>query len=299
MPKVLHLFNPTVEFDPALNSTLVNNINTEFTSDHYHTSLGDLQGEEIISISKYFDTVNFVSTGFDVDSSIYRETLLILQFLKDKCRVTNFQFLTTSAPMTSPNQNLTRNNVEPLLWVFGCSHSAGVGLLPDQKSFGNLLGEYTELPPRIIAQSGSSTHWSLRHMLNADIQEQDTVVWQLTTPQRVSFYKKPQIQEIQLRNSPELTKLYTPDHLFFKQISLLNNGVMYLRAKKCKFVITSILAGTNKEIFQYMQEYLCYPEYCYTPKLVLDYGTDGLHVGPLSHQSLAQDLVDHLKLCYE
>jgi len=42
-----------------------------------------------------------------------------------------------------------------------------------------------------------------------------------------------------------------------------------------------------------------YPEYCSNYDLRLDYGTDGIHAGPLNHQAIAQRLLDHIKLSDE
>ena len=201
MTKTLHLFNPIVDFG-FLNaeSILINNVNIKVVADQYHTSLGDLSAEEIITISKHFDVVNFVQDQFDINSNLYRETVLLLQFLKHRCRVTNFHG-NQEVVLTDTCQNLTRHSNDPVVWVFGCSHTAGVGLLPKEKSFGTLLGEAIGVPTKIIAQGGSSTHWSLRHLIAADIQQQDTVVWQLTVPERITQFQNHRSFEVQLRNS--------------------------------------------------------------------------------------------------
>ena len=299
MTKTLHLFNPVVDFG-LINSTsvLITNTNTKVVADQYHTSLGDLSAEEIISMSKHFDVVNFVQDQFDINSDLYRETVLLLQFLKHRCCVTNFHG-GRAVVFTDANQQLSRHNNDPVVWVFGCSHSAGVGLLPKEKSFGVLLGEAIGIPSKIIAKGGSSTHWSFRHLVEADIQQQDTVVWQLTTPERLTLFQNCQSVEAQLRNSRELLKVYNDDILFFNQLSMLQAGAKYLRSKKCKFVITSILAGSNQYRSRYLHEYLTHPEYCYSPDYIVDFGTDGVHVGPLSHQALAKCLLDHVQLLYD
>lgn len=299
MTKTLHLFNPVVDFG-LLNaeSILINNVNIKVVADQYHTSLGDLSAEEIITISKHFDVVNFVQDQFDINSNLYRETVLLLQFLKHRCRVTNFHS-NQEVVLTDICQNLTRHSNDPVVWVFGCSHTAGVGLLPKEKSFGTLLGEAIGVPTKIIAQGGSSTHWSFRHLIAADIQQQDIVVWQLTVPERITQFQNHRSVEVQLRNSLDLLKVYDDDTVFFNQLSMLRTGVVYLRSKKCKFVITSLLAGSNQHRTKYLYEYLAYPEYCYSPDYIVDLGTDGMHVGPLSHQRLANSLYDHVQLLYD
>ena len=299
MTKILHLFNPVVDFGVLNNkSTLITNVNTQIVADQYHTSLGELSAGEIISISKHFDVINFVSDQFDIDSDLYRETAVLLQFLEHQYCVTNFHSKKPVA-LANASQNLHRHNTNPLLWVFGCSHSAGVGLLPDQKSFGLVMSRALGVPAKIIAQGGSSTHWSFRHLFSADIQEQDTVIWQLTVPERLTRFCNSVSTEVQLRNSTELLKVHDDDNVFFNQVSMLHAGTKYLQSKKCKFVITSILAGSNQHRFRYLREYLTYPEYCYSPDYIIDQGTDGVHVGPLSHQRLANILLDHVQLLYD
>jgi hypothetical protein len=299
MKKVLHLFNPVVDFGLIdSKSVLINNVNTKVVADQYHTSLGDLSAEEIITISKHFDVVNFVQDQFDKNSDLYRETVLLLKFLKHQCCVTNFHSYQEVA-LTDANQDLSRPSNDPVVWVFGCSHSAGVGLLPKEKSFGVLLGEAIGIPAKIIAQGGSSTHWSFRHLVAADIQQQDTVVWQLTVPERLTRFRNSRSFEVQLRDSLDLSKVYDDDNVLFNQLSILRAGALHLRSKKCKFAITSLLAGSNQHLYKYLNEYLGYPEYCYSPGYIVDLGTDGLHFGPLSHQRLANSLLDHVQLLYD
>ena len=83
------------------------------------------------------------------------------------------------------------------------------------------------------------------------------------------------------------------EQLYFTQISLLNTGVKFLRSLNCKFVITSVSDfGSHHD---YVSEYIKYPEYRSNYGLHLDFGTDGVHAGPLSHKALAQRLLDHIQ----
>ena len=89
------------------------------------------------------------------------------------------------------------------LWVFGCSHSYGVGLNSHEKNFGKLLAEQLDLPLRLIAWPGSSTQFSFRHLLNADIREGDIVVWQLTYPERFTYSESTfKITEVNITQNP-------------------------------------------------------------------------------------------------
>jgi hypothetical protein len=132
-------------------------------------------------------------------------------------------------------------------------------------------------------------------LFNAPIESQDTVVWQLTTPNRVSKFNGDIVQEIVLSSSRDrkLVDSITEEQLFFNQISLLNTGVRFLRLIGCKFLLTSI--NDVGSMYKYILEYIKYPEYCPSYGMNIDKGTDGLHVGPLSHQAIAQRLMNHVQ----
>jgi hypothetical protein len=192
------------------------------------------------------------------------------------------------------------NNTEekPTLWVFGCSHSYGVGLKTNEQRYAHLLAEYLNLPLKLVAAPASSTHFSLRHLVNANIKEHDTVVWQLTTAERFSYaVNEHKISEIILPRKPwpKFIDFYTDDQIIFNQLSLVNIGAMYLRAKKVKFSMISILSDEVVRIEPIQQEYIKYPEYCITATCQVDKGTDNLHFGPLSHQKISQTLLNHIQ----
>jgi hypothetical protein len=192
--------------------------------------------------------------------------------------------------------NITSREDNPTLWVFGCSHSYGTGLNPNEKSYGVLLAEMLGMPLKLIAWPGTSTNFSLRHIVNADIRENDIVVWQLTTAERFSYKEDNKIYEIILPKYPEqrFMDFFTDEQLHFQQMTLLNIGAMYLRAKKVKFVMTSIISNATS-VEPLIQEYLKYPEYCLTNDCYLDKGNDNLHAGPLTHQKTSQTIFNHIQ----
>lgn len=201
---------------------------------------------------------------------------------------------------TFTHLDITTREEKPTLWVFGCSHSYGVGLLPHEKTYGALLAERLNMPLRNISRQGTSTHFSLRHLVNANIYEDDIIVWQLTTAERFSYMKHNHIVEIilPLKSDKKFIDFFTDEQLYFQQMSFLNIGVSYLRAKKVKFVITSIMSpfmSSDKLI----NDYVKYPEYCYNPDFQIDKGTDNLHAGPVSHQNISNSLYNHIQYLYD
>ena len=288
--KTLYLTAPTFNYNlKNPNSKLLESINNNFAYNEYHTSIGDLQVDQILLIAKHFDQVNIEINGFDLDSDVYRETKILCDYLK-KHNYTNSQ-----PTNFVDNQTIYQQSSEPVLWVFGCSHSYGVGLHPNEKKYGEIVAENLNLPLKLIAKPGSSLHWSTRHLFNADIQSGDTVIWQLTTPHRVSLFDGEQVREILLAQSENrsLVDAMTDEQIYFTQISLLNFGTRYLKNLGVTFALTSIIDPKN--IYPYLSEYIKYPEYCYSPEINVDLGTDNLHMGPIGHQLLAKRLTDHIQ----
>ena len=50
--------------------------------------------------------------------------------------------------------DITTREDKPMLWVFGCSHSFGIGLRKDEKNYGTLLSEKLNIPLKLVARGG-------------------------------------------------------------------------------------------------------------------------------------------------
>jgi len=290
--KVLHLAHPEFDVSKILpNSILLCDVTQSLSGPQYHTSFGDLTNQEILKISQNFDTINFLKNNFDTNSYIYFETLLLLNNLSHQKSITGYHRPDVENLLSLDVQQRPQ---EPILWVFGCSHSYGSGLFPQELNFGQHMSNEYKMPLKLIALSGSSIDWSLRHLFDSNFREGDIVVWQLTGPERISYGFPP--EEIRLRQckEPHILETFTDQHLMFSAISAVKQGIRFLRSQPIKFVITSI---SNKSPIFYpcLLEYTKYPEYCYIPKIYLDLGNDNSHPGPLSHKALAHHLLDHLQ----
>lgn len=291
MSKILYLTESTFDFsqvDP--NSILVTEYKKDLPSGVYHTSLGDLTVDKIIKLSSQFDEVRLEKQGFDLDGGVFKETLSLFQYL---CRENSMHEYGEQKFIDHPDVDKRLDG--PMLWVFGCSHSHGVGLKDHELTYGAWLSQWLDLPLNQITKPGSSLSWSHRHLFNSRIQKQDTVIWQLTTPGRLSRYNGKHVEEIVLTSTKDrkLLDSISDTQLYFNQINLLNTGVSFLRLLGCQFVITSI---TNiSKHYDYVSEYTKYPEYCSNYGLHLDSGTDGVHAGPLSHKAIAQRILNHIQ----
>jgi len=295
MPKILYIIEPTVDFNlTEPTSILLTHCNEKLIHDKYHTSLGDLTCQEICSIVDQFDSISFVETGFDKSSTIYKETLILLNFLQHRHTVVNF---TKDNVINFINaQELVQRPNTPVVWVFGCSHSHGVGLDSFEQCYSSIVSKQLNLPLKSITQPGSSLGWSFRHMMQANIRSDDLVIWQLTTPERftkaVDFTGK--CKEILLKNAVAEEVLFWSDlQLFYNHVNYLNIGLKFLRNLKVKSVITS-LNNMSDLYYQCLMEYTKHPEYCYLPGYNVDIGNDNMHFGPLTHQNLANGILKFL-----
>ena len=259
MVKTLHIIEPTFDFS-VINRTsvLLTSVDTLLDSDEYHTSLGDMSSADIIKISANFLIINFVDKKFDLSSDIYKETAILLNYLSWTKNVTNF---VVAPPITFADLTDSRRPDKSTLWVFGCSHSHGIGLRSDEKRFGEIVAESLNLPLMLVSKPGSSLHWSTRNLVAANIKSDDVVIWQLTTPHRISQFNGTSITETILARANDrcLTEIFNDSQVFFNHINLLNFGVQYLRKIGVKFVIVSILP----KIFHHQIRYIRHPYYYY------------------------------------
>lgn len=297
MSKTLYITHPKFNIvDANIDSILINDINIPLDYHDYHTSLGDLSPKDILLISKQFDKINFINTGFLTDSPIYKETIILLTHLSHQIPIENF---IRNFPLlfTDDNSIFDRTNT-PTLWVFGCSHSHGVGLSDDQTRYGNIISKSLGLPLKSITRPGSSTRWSLRHLINADIRPDDLVIWQLTTPERITVYNSQPCEVVLSSTSnKDLITVFNDDQIFFDHLSLIQYGVAFLRALNVKFVLTSIEYNSSL-FYNFKEEYVKYKEYCYSPGFDVDHGADGVHFGEISHKNLALSILDHIHYNY-
>ena len=234
--KILYITESTFNFSQVdSTSVLLTAPTCDILAGVYHTSLGDMSADRIIKLAQQFDEIKFEDRGFDQTSDVYKESVCL------------FHYVNQSNPNITPKNFVNHPKIfarpqQPVIWVFGCSHSHGVGLRPDEFTYGEWLSQWLNLPLQKITKPGSSLSWSYRHLFNSAIEKHDTVIWQLTTPERVSQFDGKHTQEIILNSSSnrKLIDSITTEQLYFTQLTLLNTGVKYLRTLGCKFAIASI-----------------------------------------------------------
>jgi hypothetical protein len=253
---------------------------------HFHTSLGDISAGNLLKITDKGCTIIFVDEGFEQELELFNKTKIFLNSIYDLHQVTGY---VRPGPCTFAEESVSRP-AEPTLWIFGCSLSAGVGV-EKCEVYSSKLGDTLRLPVTNVVKAGSSTRWSLRQLLHSDLQPDDVVVWQLTTVERSTVkHVDTWPEEVMLKNqSREIILSTTDEQLWFDQISLLDYGVQYLRAKRIRFYIVSF-DSKSTVLDQCLEQYTRYPEYCYASNWQVDLGNDQFHPGSKSHHCLFKHL---------
>lgn len=292
MGSILHIVAPTVDFNTVIPESRLLGHGASITASHHHSSLADADFDTIVEIAHHCDRVIFHSEQFDLDSELQKATMCLLTYLNHRMPVENF----TADDSFDPFDMDLSGDANPCLWVFGCSHSYGYGLDHEHQRYSNILAKSLGLPLRLVASPGSSLNWSLNCLIRSAIKPTDTVVWQITTPGRLSkYHSNKEIIHTKIALHPALLEFYNDDQIFFDHCNLIQQGVAFLRAKKIKFVMTSILPKDSDWFYTYNQEYVKFSEYCYAPNFAVDFGNDGVHTGPLSNKILASRLQDHIQ----
>jgi len=287
----LYLIHPDFNFNKIKReSILLTDSNTDVVNGVYHTSLGDMSPADIMLIIHKFNSVKMCKHGFEHDPILHKETEKFVNFVQSVKMIKHDVVDQPESFVDHPDTAVGSNN--PLLWVFGCSHSHGVGLVENEETYGQIMATKLGRPLKLITKPGSSLHWSLRHLVNSQIKPEDIVVWQITSPLRLSMFNGKHVKEVLLArtNDPYLLEVYNAFQSYFMHLSLVNIGVQYLKKLKVKYILTSV----DPHDGSMQHEYLKYPEYCFPSGFAVDRGTDGLHFGPLSHKNIALSLLNRI-----
>jgi hypothetical protein len=291
--KTLHITHPQFNYSTVNpRSVLLNCADTTINDSEYHTSLGDLTAPEILSIINNFDQIDFVSNQFEPGDGIYEDTVALLNYINHRKKINNFN--NSDCEVFVDRKDIYTRPDEPVLWVFGCSHSYGTGLVDTVQRYAELVANQLGMPLKLIARPGGSMQWTLRHIVNAAIEPRDLVIWQIINPPRLSYFNGKHVEEVLLANTGRryLIETYTDEQIYFTQLSTINLGVRYLRALQSRFMLISL--DHNNE-YEFTGEYSKYPEYCHCSNFAVDLGIDNLHFGPLSNKRLANALLDHIQ----
>ena len=96
--------------------------------------------------------------------------------------------------------------------------------------------------------------------------------------------------------SKDAVTYYTDEQIIFEHLDCVTTGIKYLRATKTKFVLLDLLM--HSPYFDQLElEFSNYKEWCPTTNwYTYDIGDDGIHIGPIGQQKLAERIYNHVQL---
>lgn len=274
----------------------------------FYTSIEDLVDVDVFyqvvqSCSKIFyqrpDTVDNNTSIHKID--FRKDTISVIEYILFKIAK---EIDVVGLKNLHYNENSIRNLVDTRkvnskqLWVAGCSHTYGVGVEKNIR-YGQLLADKLRMSVSFLAEPASSISWAADQILRSDINENDIVVWGLTSPYRLTFWED-QTFHINI-HSPiakdvlsipyvkNIEKMLVSDHMYYDAITHIDQVMNHCQKIGAKLLILGI-RETPELVFHYRnnKEFLQFNKknHWWFDGFV-DFGTDGRHPGPKQHQLFA------------
>jgi hypothetical protein len=189
----------------------------------------------------------------------------------------------------------TRKTQNAQLWVAGCSTTAGVGV-NNVERYGELLGNWLNLPVSFLAEPCSSISWAADQILRSDIKPNDIVVWGLTSENRLTMWDERYHRPVHVNNRSDavsntslstqsLNKLLVHKTNFFLAIQKVIEVSNFCKKIQAKLLIINIHASVSLALHLIgIEEFFLYTHPSNQP---IDIGNDSEHAGPKQHQSYA------------
>lgn len=178
----------------------------------------------------------------------------------------------------------TRKTVKKNLWISGCSISHGVGVNHNQR-YGQLLADSLQLPISWLTSPASSIEWAADQILRSDIQKNDILVWGLTSEYRACEWKdgKPYHINTHSFEASETGSLsmVSEENRLYKALIAINQVENFCDKIGAQFIAFPIICTESLRL--HLSKNKSYLENDYQLGFC-DYGSDGIHPGPLQHE---------------
>jgi len=281
-------------------------------SHNYHTSIDDLRTQNLqiacqLATEIYLvdiDLWTISGKDFLTDGDQYSYGRLFYELTKVQHKVKNFTVLNEFSLDLFNSTNRTRLVDEPVLWTAGCSFTSGEGVT-ELDRYGTILSKMLNRAEISLSQTGSSIIWAADQILKSDIRCGDIVVWGLTTVQRFEYAENWKIKTLPYARYNEIPKglRYWPIDYFDSTVHIIQTIRSIMQVINfCNKVgaklylanlldITWILPAFNNynRFIDLTKEFLIFDKLTY-----IDYGTDGLHPGPITHKWYAEKIFDFI-----
>lgn len=265
----------------------------------YHTSISDLEERNISLAIKNSKEVIVIDIDFtDLTFGIGR----LLNELSNPGISVKFVNCKKIDPQEINKLKEKRLNNDPVLWVAGCSITAGTGINESDR-YGKLLADKLNLSEVLLAKGGSSILYSADQLLRSDIRSNDIVVWGLTNIPRVEIFdtNATDFRPVTITGYDSIDKslqYWNLNYFSSSTQSLLCIRMILQVINFCKKIgaklylanmlditwIPVILSGYNNFInFVKEVDLTCSTTF-------IDLGSDNLHPGPKQHRYYAEKI---------
>lgn len=278
----------------------------------YYTSLGDFSRMiDFINTLDQADTLIYwpPTTWSDQNQSHsnmkFWTEYYLMYFWNQKTIVNNNQV---------PLMDQTKNNMLQLvdsrktnakqLWVSGCSVTYGTGIDPEQR-YGQLLADALDLPVSFLSLPSTSIQWSADQILRSDIRAGDTVVWGITNFARFSYFTDGKVERIgssYYQLHPTFNKIVPierldDENMAYQNLTRIHAVLNFCKKIQAKLFLFGLLVDHydlkwTADLPNYKQ---LYGRFGFDDGLYLDFGTDNMHPGPITHQWYAQQMLSTIK----
>ena len=200
----------------------------------------------------------------------------------------------------------TKESNKPSLWVAGCSWSSAMGVETDER-WGHLVAKELDLEEINLAIGGGSIWDASDQILRADIQKGDIVVWGLTSLGRVDVVNNNQLRSFAVRDAldiPQARDYYNLGYFWsntqcliaMRQIQQVINYCSKIGARL--YLVNFLDIHLSSFILGGEENYLDLSRQMNADTLLtimIDYGTDDKHPGPLQHQQYAKEIIKFIQ----
>lgn len=279
-------------------------------SENWHSSLEDL-GIGLDQWSVVLDQANEVIL-VDLDETFVKKIedsacYLYLNFFKAltkyRTKTKNFDWIDNFKNHLVNNSTRPSNN--KLLWVTGCSVTAGVGVEEDQR-YADIIASKLGLEKVMLARSGSSITWQADQLLQSDIRENDVVIWGLTNFQRIDYAEGLDWLSIPASNlefKNHFWKYWKYDYFdsYTHSITCIKSilhVINFCKKAKAKLILVNVIEDSwCSFLFTKDDNYIDLTRafdqdgrYRF-----IDYGWDNDHPGPKQHQEYARQILNFIE----
>jgi hypothetical protein len=216
-----------------------------------------------------------------------------------------------SIPLKTPYTDIvdldrpaSRLDHTPHVWIAGCSTTYGSGVDPHEVYWHDIVS-HLNMPHVVLAKPGTSISWSADQILRADIRQGDMIIWGITNSFRFYWYRShgsiavnPAYYDMHSEFASEVPEsVLVNDHWAYESI------IASQRVKNMcdKLQVQLLLVGIHADI-DFSAQWADHSSFLMihgTNGLdrdcsFLDYGTDNLHPGPLTHKMYSSKIKQHL-----